>query len=309
MRSEPRTPVVQLSVILPFHNAAATLARCLDALYAQTYPRDRVEIIAIDNNSTDSSAAIVRQFPGVRLLEEPVQGAYAARNRGVQEARGRVLVFTDPDCVPVPGWLSAIARDIDLPGTAIVIGGYVVPSHSEAMQLLVRYENTKDAFVFSSAAPELYYGHTNNMAVLRDVFEQFGPFVQRRRGADTIFVRRVVDALSCTAVRYSSTALVDHLELDGIASYYGKMMLYGESRESYRHISWTRPLTLPERFAVFRRTCANHGLNVRQTAHLLALLSVGLVSWRAGRARAQLARVTRGRGERAAVTERYRAIF
>jgi glycosyltransferase involved in cell wall biosynthesis len=301
--------VVQLSVILPFHNAAATLARCLAALSAQTYPRDLVEIIAVDNNSTDRSADIVAQFPAIRLLQEPIQGAYAARNRGIRDARGRVLVFTDPDCVPTPDWLSAIAQDIDIPGTAVVIGGYVVPRHSEAMQLLVRYENTKDAFVFSSAAPELYYGHTNNMAVLHDVFEQFGPFVQRRRGADTIFVRRVVDALSYRAVRYSSAALVDHLELDGIATYYRKMMLYGESRESYRHISWTRPLTLRERFVVFRRTCADHALSVRQTTHLLALLSMGLVSWRAGRARAQLARLVRGSGERAAAADRYRAVF
>ena len=298
--------MVQLSVVVPFHNAAGTLARCLDGLRAQTLHRDLYEVIAVDNNSTDGSADIVRRYPEVRLLEEPVQGAYAARNRGVRHARGYVLAFTDPDCVPVPGWLTALAREVEAPGTALVVGGYVVPDHSRPMQLLVRYENEKDAYVFASASPELYYGHTNNMAIRRDVFERFGPFIERRRGADTILVRRVVDSLSTSAARYSPTALVDHLELEGVATYYRKMVLYGESRESYRHISWTRPLTLRERLAVFRLTCLHHGLSVREATQLLALLSLGLVSWRAGRARAQLSRVRRRLRSADKSPERYR---
>ncbi|HEX6104451.1 MAG TPA: glycosyltransferase family A protein [Gemmatimonadales bacterium] len=286
--------MVQLSVVIPFHNAAATLPRCLEALRAQDFARDGFEVIAVDNNSTDRSLELVRRYPEVRLLQEGTQGAYVARNRGVAAARGRILAFTDPDCVPVPGWLAAIAREMKRSDTGVVLGGYIVPRHPPALRLLVCYENTKDAFVFATEAPELYYGHTNNMAVRREVFERFGPFVERRRGADTILVRRVVDGLSCRAVRYCPEALVEHLELADVLTYYRKLTLYGESRESYRQVSWTRPLTLSERLTVFRRTGIAHALSATGAAHLLLLLSVGLLAWRAGRARAQWHRLTSG---------------
>ena len=282
--------MVLLSVIVPIRNAADTLVACLDGLRAQQFPRDQFEIILVDNNSTDSSASIARRYPDVQLLSEPKPGAYAARNRGVAAARGHLLAFTDPDCVPAPDWLATLARELQVVGTAVVMGGYILPSHNAVLELLIRYENTKDAFVLGTDIPELYYGHTNNMGVRREIFDRFGPFVERHRGADTIFVRRVVADLSCDAVRYAPAALVEHLEVDRIRTYYRKLFLYGESRESYRHISWTRPLSLGERMVVFRRACTTHALSVGRTVLLFGLLSLGLGAWRAGRARAQWSR-------------------
>ena len=283
--------MVQLSVIIPFRNAASTLPQCLDALRGQDLPAGSFEVIAIDNNSTDSSVEIVRRYAEVTLLDETAPGAYAARNRGVVEARGRILVFTDPDCVAQPNWLSTIQREMTRQDTAILLGGYVLPRHSRVLELLVCYENTKDAYVYSTEIPELYYGHTNNMAIRRDVFDRFGPFVQRLRGADTIFVRRVVGSMPCSVARYCPTALVDHLELRHAGTYFQKMTVYGESRESYREVSWTRPLTLWERVVVFSRTRTSHSLSITSTLLLCTLLVVGLIAWRAGRARAQWRRL------------------
>lgn len=277
-------------MVIPFFNAAGTLPRCLAAIGSQSYPRDRFEIIAVDNNSTDGSAGVVRRFADVILLREDSQGAYAARNHGVTAARGSILVFTDPDCVPDADWLESIARVMRSGDTKILIGGYVPPNNSRALRLLMLYENAKDAFVFQTGIPELYYGHTNNMAVRRDTFDRFGPFVERRRGADTIFVRRVVQELSCSVVRYDPSTIVEHLELDNVLTYYRKMATYGESRESYRHLSWTRPLTLRERVTVMRRAHRAHKLSVAESLYLLLLLSLGLLAWRSGRARAQFQR-------------------
>ncbi len=295
----PYHAMIDLSVVIPFYNAAETLQRCLNAIEQQNFPRDRYEIIAIDNNSSDQSADIVRRFPRVTLLKESVQGAYAARNRGVNRARGRILVFTDPDCVPRPDWLASIAKRLEVPDTEVLIGGYIPPQHSNALRLLVLYENTKDEFVFDTGIPELYYGHTNNMAVKRLTFERFGPFIERRRGADTIFVRQVVGKMPCNAVRYDASALVEHLEVDNIATYYHKMATYGESRESYRHQSWTRPLSMKERVRVFERTVKNNQLSPIRAAQLATLLTFGLVSWRVGRARAQFKRIIGASSENA----------
>lgn len=295
---------MRLSVIIPFYNARGTLSRCLDAILLQHYPRTEYEVIAVDNNSTDGSADLVRHFRDVIVLQEGKSGAYAARNRGVAASRGEVLVFTDPDCVPDADWLSRIAGAMESRETQIVIGGYVVPDSLTALRLLLLYENTKDAFVFGTDIPELYYAHTNNMAVRRTTFDRFGPFVERRRGSDTIFVRRVVETLPCSVVRYDPGVRVEHLEVADVWTYFRKMATYGESRESYRHLSWTRPLTLGERARVMRRTLQEHRLSPPQVLLLVLLLSAGLVAWRMGRLRAQWRRLTTPSAESAPLSSR-----
>jgi glycosyltransferase involved in cell wall biosynthesis len=69
---------MDISIIVPVFNSASYVSRCLEALESQDYPRDRYEIIAVDNNSTDGSDSIVMGYPSVKLLREAKQGSYAA---------------------------------------------------------------------------------------------------------------------------------------------------------------------------------------------------------------------------------------
>src|SRR4029077_14109102 len=106
-RSVPEPPTV--AVIVPVHNGAATIRTCLEALLAQDWPREALELIVVDNRSTDATQAVVEEYP-VRLVEQNrVQSSYAARNRGVAASHGDLLAFTDADCVPDPGWVRALA--------------------------------------------------------------------------------------------------------------------------------------------------------------------------------------------------------
>ena len=89
-----------ISVIIPVWNSPDLLAKCLAALAVQSYPRERYEVLVVDNGSTDSTAAVARNYPFVTLLSEPVPGAYRARNRGLAAARGEYVAFTDADCIP-----------------------------------------------------------------------------------------------------------------------------------------------------------------------------------------------------------------
>jgi glycosyltransferase involved in cell wall biosynthesis len=106
------TPI-DISVIIPFRNAASHLARCLDSICEQSFAASRYEIIAVDNNSTDNSADVPRRYPRVRLLSETRPGPYAARNHGVRESHGQTLVFTDSDCTVSKRWLAAFAKGFE----------------------------------------------------------------------------------------------------------------------------------------------------------------------------------------------------
>jgi glycosyltransferase involved in cell wall biosynthesis len=273
---------VTFSVIVPVHNTAAHLERCITALLGQDYPRDDYEILMVDNNSTDGSAGILARAPGVRALAETKQGSYAARNRAVREARGSILAFTDSDCAPDAGWLRAIEAGLAEPAVQVVLGCRRPARDAGLIRLLADYENKKDEHVFASRWPELYYGFTNNMAVRRSTFERHGPFVERPRGSDTIFVRRVVEGEGCGAVAYRPPMRIAHAEMVGARAYYRKMFTYGRSRQLYRHIVRTRPLSSAERLEAFRATVRDGGYSWLSAAALAVLLAGGIAAWSLG---------------------------
>lgn len=90
-----------VSVIIAAFNAQATLPACLASLQQLTYPRAQMEVVVVDNASTDSTRAIAESF-GVRAVSETKRGASAARNRGLASTTSQVVAFTDADCVVEP---------------------------------------------------------------------------------------------------------------------------------------------------------------------------------------------------------------
>ena len=132
---------MDFSIVVPFFNAEKFIERCVQALVAQTFPADRYEILMVDNNSQDSSAGIVRRFERVKLLQETEQGSYAARNRGIQDARGSIVAFTDPDCVPREDWLEQIGRAMAQPDAGLVLGERQFASDSGILGRLAGYES------------------------------------------------------------------------------------------------------------------------------------------------------------------------
>ncbi len=277
------------SIIVPFRNAARWLRPCLASLLAQDFTDAHYEIVAVDNGSTDGSAAIVHEFHSVRLVSEPRVGSYAARNRGVQASRAPILAFTDADCTPRQDWLRRIMAPLDDPSVEIVLGQRIAGSESRILALWSQYERTKEEFVFSGSRLDLYYGHTNNMAVRRAVFEDHGPFFERLRGSDTILVRQVVDALGDRAVVFCPDARVRHLELTGPTALLRKLFIYGRSSVSYSRIVDARPLGYKERWQVFQHTVERQRYSALDAALLLGFLVAGVVAWAMGTGSALLA--------------------
>ncbi len=115
-----------VSVIVPTRNRSALLRDLLNALSNQVYPAGRMEVIVVDNSSTDDTADVVKQAAAmspcpVRYLRKQNDGPAASRNRGAEMASGEILAFTDSDCIPGPGWLvSAVAAF--RPEVALVCG-------------------------------------------------------------------------------------------------------------------------------------------------------------------------------------------
>ena len=216
-----------VSIIVPLYNEERWIDECVSALLAQDYPADRFEILVIDNNSIDSSASRVPQHPRVRLLHESQQGDYAARNRGIAEARGEILAFTDSDTAPHEDWLRSIVGHMRATGAVLLVGRLEFSGRSRMLQLLELYEAEKAAFVFASGIPSIYFGYTCDMAVRRSAMERVGPFAPVVRNADAVLVRRVVDAFSPSALAFCDNMRVRRLEIATVKQYLDKLANYG----------------------------------------------------------------------------------
>jgi glycosyltransferase involved in cell wall biosynthesis len=272
----------RLSVVVPFRGAEETLEPCLEALTAQTYPPEAYEILLVDNNAVSRTSQIAQQFPRVRILRQSEPGPYTARNLGARETIGDVIVFTDADCTAPPDWLTRIAAAMDDPDIEILIGSKRPFGRSTVVELLAAYEEVKARHISGSSDPTLYVGDAGNMAVRRSTFARFGPFDDIRRGADTTFVRRVVDSRPCSVVRYDSALAVRHLEVVHARDYFRKVFVYGRSYRRYRQLSGARSLSSLERLRLFEETVRQERPPALGRLALATALAAGLCCWCAG---------------------------
>jgi len=178
------------SVIVPCRRHARVLARCLDSLCAQRTALE-FEIIVVDAEANDAIAAVVREFPRVRIVRCPdglLPGA--ARNLGASHARGTWLAFVDADCAAEDRWLETALAG--LAAGARVVGGSV--SDGQSWHPIAITDNLLQFSDLPSTRPP---GPSKllpscNLAIARDDFAQLGgfPLVPLAAGEDILFCYR-----------------------------------------------------------------------------------------------------------------------
>jgi glycosyltransferase involved in cell wall biosynthesis len=113
-----------VSVVVPCFNQAHFLPDAIESVNAQTYPN--VEIIVVDDGSTDNTSAVVERYPGVRAVRHDNQGLAAARNAGLQHATGEYVVFLDADDMLLPEALAVGARALEERRDVAFVFGYTM---------------------------------------------------------------------------------------------------------------------------------------------------------------------------------------
>lgn len=204
------SPPLRVSVIVPVYNQAEYLAKCLDALAEQTLQRSSYEVIVIDNGSTEPPEELVAKYGFARFGQESRPGSYAARNRGLEMARGEILAFTDADCLPHPQWLEAAVAALDGAVPTDVVAGRIDvmaedparPSITELYDIAIRFDQRLRVKASNGVV-------TANMVTRRAVFDTIGPFDQTlMSGADAEW--SALAAEHGYQVRYVETAVVSH---------------------------------------------------------------------------------------------------
>lgn len=179
-RLAPTVPPPLLSVVVPTHRCAPALRRCAAALLASDLPRVRWELIVVDDSSDDETVQVAQQLADrvVPLTGGPHGPAYA-RNRGVEIARGRFIVFVDADVCVHPDTMrrlrEALVGDESL---AAVFGAYDAAPPERG--LVSQYRNLVHHYTHVQGAGNATTFWTGCGAVRRDVFLALGGFDERR---------------------------------------------------------------------------------------------------------------------------------
>lgn len=185
-RSAPKEPR-SVSVVIPTYNRSLSLKKTLESLLKLDYPSDRLEIVVVDNCSTDGTKAVTEACQAqsrfrLRYVYESRQGAHFARNTGAKLAAGDILYFTDDDMIADPGLLRNLVPVFDMfPGVASATGRILPRWEVDPPRWILRdglsswlgLQMRPETLVVSDANVGVYSGH---QAVLKDVFIRSGGF-------------------------------------------------------------------------------------------------------------------------------------
>jgi GT2 family glycosyltransferase len=195
-----RAPTV--SFVVPVRNDAARLAKCLRSIRDNDCQPSQIEIVVVDNGSTDGSTQVARRF-GARLHVIPGARVSALRNQGARHASGDVLAFVDADHEIAPGWVSAVLETLRLDS----VGAAGALCHAPADGTWVQR-----AYAYLRGRPlgrqDVEWLGSGNMAVWRHTFDAIGGF-------DTALVA-CEDVDLCNRIRAAGLRVVSDSRLDNI---------------------------------------------------------------------------------------------
>jgi GT2 family glycosyltransferase len=160
-----------LSFVIPVRTDAVRLQRCLQSINDNDYPRDRVEIIVVDNGSTDDSAAVATRA-GARVVVVADGSVSLLRNRGAAEARGAILAFVDADHAIAPAWIRRAVELIQQRPHVVAVGSLC---HAPENGTWVQHAYDRLRRRADTIGPAEWLG-TGNLAVRRSAFLAAGGF-------------------------------------------------------------------------------------------------------------------------------------
>jgi len=195
----------RISIIVAMKNEKDNAQACLEALIKQKYPEDFLEIIIVDDGSTDETPGILaeyrKKYSFIKIIRNEasppgLSSKKYALSKGISNSSGEILLFTDADCIPPPGWayamISGFSRDVGL------VTGFS-PLIDPTGSLLGKLLNLDSLVNVAVAAGSTGLGGAvtstgRNMAFRREVYDQvngFDKIMQSVSGDDDLFLQLV----------------------------------------------------------------------------------------------------------------------
>ncbi len=220
---------LKVSVVIPTYNSANTITDCLNGILEQDY--DNLEIIVVDDCSKDNTASIVSSFPEVKLLiNEKNKGPSFARNVGVKNSNGEIVILLDSDSwVEDRTWASRHVKAHEKNPECLIGGGIQgtgrgIIAKAEKYFWVTNIPNSGNRIPFA-------YGHlvTNNLSFSRQIFDKIGGFEERIfSGEDVLFCHQATKL--GIKILFFSDIIIFHHDREKIGTVLKRSFKYGQDR-------------------------------------------------------------------------------
>jgi glycosyltransferase involved in cell wall biosynthesis len=224
--SDLRARWPSMSVVICAHNAEATIDECLEHTCALDYPG--LEILVVDDGSSDATAQTVRRYPRARLLSIPHSGLGTARNEGLKATCSDIVAFLDSDAFPTPEWPYFLALGFEKDDIVGVGGPNECPpaDGTHARDIAAAPGGPIHVLLTDDRAEHV---PGCNMAFRRSALEELGGFdpIYMVAGDDVDFCWRVLDR--DWEIAFHPAALVWHHPRSAITAYLRQQSGYGAS--------------------------------------------------------------------------------
>jgi glycosyltransferase involved in cell wall biosynthesis len=197
----------KVSIVIPTYNCAGLIEETIRACLEQDYPNEKLEILVVDDGSTDNTRSIVEKYP-VRYIYQENKGPAAARNNGWRSAKGEAVCFIDADCIPRQNWVSKLIQHYSRKDIVSVAGSYAV---GDTPYLLDKFVHHEIRYRHSMMPDYINSFGTYNVLIKRDVLEGLGgfdPAYRRASGEDSDLSYRIIKA--GYKIYFEKDALVSH---------------------------------------------------------------------------------------------------
>jgi mycofactocin system glycosyltransferase len=258
--SEPLATVPNISIVIPVKDRADELERCLSSISVLNYPQEKLQIIVVDDGSSDDSSQVAQQFQALVVPSGGVgRGPAAARNVGALRATGEILAFIDSDCTASREWLNELLPAFNNPSMAAV-GGQVDGMCNESA--VDRYESTMSSLSLGSrersgsGGNDTFYLPSCNLLVRRSAFRSAGGFKDEMHvGEDVDLTWRLRD--NGWTISYIPAGNVLHEHRSSIKSFMSRRFDYGTSEGMLQllHPERRKRMVIPPLLAVVLALC------------------------------------------------------
>lgn len=264
---------IEFSIVIPTHNRPTQLATCLTGLAKLDFPRERFEVIVVDDGGDRDLSSIIQQFQNridVKLTRQSNAGPAAARNTGVAAATRRFLAFTDDDCTPHSDWLNQFAKafaadeEIMVGGTSInALKNNLCAAASQVILNVVHLHFNRDhehAIFFPS----------NNLALKREKYLELGGFDPAFRCSED---RDLCDRWLASGKRlvFVPQAKIDHAHEMGLIGFWRQHVGYGRGAWRFHTARKLRNTGRLEVDGSFYRKCLKEAMAIRPLTRAVKL--------------------------------------
>lgn len=221
---------MNISIVIPTYNSEKTIFKTIEACLNQSCLNNKIEVIVIDDGSTDNTQEKVQRFP-VKYIYQKNTGPASARNKGWLAAQGEIICFTDSDCIPNKDWIQKLVEKFTSNDIGAVAGSYDIANKKNLLANCIHQEIKKR---HKEMPEEIHVFGSYNVAIRRKVLEKTNGFNEQYRYAsneDNDLSYKILK--SGYKISFAKDALVAH---------YHPEKLYKYLKSQYQHGYWRMKL-------------------------------------------------------------------